>query len=244
MTVLAAVAAAFAAAVLTGSPVHRGRDRLRAVLPTHGTARADPSLRSPARTRRAAALVAGVGLGVLVGGPAGILVAVGAAVGLDQGLSRFEPRADRERRERLVADLPLALDLMAACLHGGSPLDETVAVVAAAVGGPLGSALEGVVSASRLGAPPGQAWARLGHPPELAVAARAIARAAEGGTGLADAVTQLALEQREAARAAGEEAARRAGVLAAAPLGLCFLPAFVLIGVVPVIAGVAGQVLR
>jgi hypothetical protein len=36
---------------------------------------------------------------------------------------------------------------------------------------------------------------------------------------------------------------RRAGVLAAAPLGLCFLPAFVLVGVVPVVTGLAGSFL-
>ncbi len=34
----------------------------------------------------------------------------------------------------------------------------------------------------------------------------------------------------------------RAGVLIAGPLGLCFLPAFVLLGVVPVVAGLAGEV--
>jgi hypothetical protein len=33
-------------------------------------------------------------------------------------------------------------------------------------------------------------------------------------------------------------------VLAVAPLGLCFLPAFVLLGVVPVVAGLAGPAAR
>ena len=37
-------------------------------------------------------------------------------------------------------------------------------------------------------------------------------------------------------------AAERAGVLIAGPLGLCFLPAFVCLGVVPVVAGLAGDV--
>lgn len=35
-------------------------------------------------------------------------------------------------------------------------------------------------------------------------------------------------------------APRRVGVLAVAPLGLCFLPAFVLLGIVPVVVGLAG----
>jgi pilus assembly protein TadC len=41
-----------------------------------------------------------------------------------------------------------------------------------------------------------------------------------------------------------EAAARRAGVLVVLPLGLCFLPAFVFAGLVPVIVAVLGDVLR
>ena len=37
-------------------------------------------------------------------------------------------------------------------------------------------------------------------------------------------------------------AAERAGVLIAGPLGLCFLPAFICVGVVPVVIGLAGDV--
>jgi pilus assembly protein TadC len=36
--------------------------------------------------------------------------------------------------------------------------------------------------------------------------------------------------------------AQRAGVLITVPLGLCFLPAFVCLGIVPVIAGLAKQI--
>ena len=46
---------------------------------------------------------------------------------------------------------------------------------------------------------------------------------------------------------AGDEAraaAERASVLIAGPLGLCYLPAFVCLGIVPVIAGLATDVLR
>ncbi|MCA1721019.1 MAG: type II secretion system F family protein, partial [Actinobacteria bacterium] len=74
----------------------------------------------------------------------------------------------------------------------------------------------------------------------LAPAARLLARAAEGGAPVADTVARLAQDARAVARAAGEQAARRVGVLVVAPLGLCFLPAFVLLGVVPVVLGLAG----
>jgi pilus assembly protein TadC len=39
-----------------------------------------------------------------------------------------------------------------------------------------------------------------------------------------------------------EAAVRRAGVWVLAPLGLCFLPAFVCLGVVPLVLGIAADV--
>ncbi|NEC80655.1 hypothetical protein G3I38_15800, partial [Streptomyces sp. SID7958] len=42
---------------------------------------------------------------------------------------------------------------------------------------------------------------------------------------------------------AGTARARRAAVLVTAPVGLCFLPAFVAVGVLPVVIGLAGGVL-
>ena len=70
-----------------------------------------------------------------------------------------------------------------------------------------------------------------------------MARAGEGGAPVAAAVARLAAEAREQARGRGVRRAERAGVLAVAPLGLCFLPAFVLLGVVPVVAGLVGPLL-
>jgi pilus assembly protein TadC len=103
-----------------------------------------------------------------------------------------------------------------------------------------------VAAALAVGSPPGEAWAALagaGGDDVLGPAARALARAADGGAPVAAAVSRLAAEARADARARGEQAARRVGVLAVAPLGLCFLPAFVLLGVVPVIVGLAGPLL-
>ena len=40
-----------------------------------------------------------------------------------------------------------------------------------------------------------------------------------------------------------EAAVRRAGVWVLAPLGACFLPAFVCLGVVPLVIGIAGDAL-
>lgn len=64
------------------------------------------------------------------------------------------------------------------------------------------------------------------------------------GAALADGVTALAEESRHDAAHSASAAAERAGVLIAGPLGLCFLPAFICLGIVPVVAGLAGHVLQ
>lgn len=60
---------------------------------------------------------------------------------------------------------------------------------------------------------------------------------------MADVLTRLADDAREASRTNAVSAARKVGVKAVAPLGLCFLPAFVLLGIIPVIAGLASTIL-
>jgi pilus assembly protein TadC len=190
--------------------------------------------------------VAGVALALALPLPAG--PAAGAAVALagPRLLARLEPRSVREQRARLTADLPLVLDLLASCLAGGAALPQAAAAVAAAVPGPAGQRLAAVSASLAVGSPAPEAWAALAAgsaEDPLAPAARALARAADGGAPVAAAVSRLAAEARAEAASSGEQAARRVGVLVVAPLGLCFLPAFVLLGVVPVVIGLAGPLL-
>jgi pilus assembly protein TadC len=177
----------------------------------------------------------------------------GAALALvgPRALGRLEPQAVRTEREQLLADLPLVLDLLAACLAGGAALPAAAEAVGRAVGGPAGRRLVAVAAALAVGAPPADAWGPLaGSGPgrrdddPYAPAARALSRAAEGGAPVAATVGRLAAEVRADARSRAEQAARRVGVLAVAPLGLCFLPAFVLLGIVPVVVSLAGPLLR
>jgi hypothetical protein len=69
-------------------------------------------------------------------------------------------------------------------------------------------------------------------------------RSASSGTALAQGVAELADQSRHEAADAASAAAERASVLIAGPLGLCYLPAFVCLGIIPVVAGLAGDVLR
>jgi pilus assembly protein TadC len=68
-------------------------------------------------------------------------------------------------------------------------------------------------------------------------------RSASSGAALAQGVAELADHSRHEAADAASAAAERASVLIAGPLGLCYLPAFVCLGIVPVVAGLAGDVL-
>lgn len=179
--------------------------------------------------------------------------AVGVAAGVTvlalgpRALARLEPAAVRRQREQLEADLPLVLDLLAACLAGGATVPAAAAAVGRAVGGPAAARVERVTVALDIGSSGRDAWLLLaGSDPErdpLGPAARTLSRAADSGSAVAQALTGAAVEARSRRRSAGTEAARRAGVLSVGPLTLCHLPAFVLLGVVPVVVGLAAPVL-
>jgi pilus assembly protein TadC len=234
---VAAALAALAVAVALARPADATR-RLQRPAPGPSAARA--------LSASTACAVGGLGLAVVGGWPTGAVLGTLVALGGPALLARLEPACARREREQLVTELPVVLDLLAACLAGGSTLAAAADVVARALPGPCGRRLAAVRDALAVGTPPDEAWAALSaHRTDdpLAGPARLLARAAEGGTPAAAAVAQLAAEARATARAAGSEAARRVGVLVVAPLGLAFLPAFVLLGIVPVVVGLAAPLL-
>ena len=69
-------------------------------------------------------------------------------------------------------------------------------------------------------------------------------RSASSGAALAHGVAELAAASRHEAADAASAAAQRASVMIAGPLGLCYLPAFLCLGIVPVVAGLADDVLQ
>ncbi|MYR00531.1 hypothetical protein GTX23_18660, partial [Streptomyces sp. SID6139] len=73
--------------------------------------------------------------------------------------------------------------------------------------------------------------------------ARLLERADESGLPAAAPVARIASDTRADWGRTATARARRAAVLISAPVGLCFLPAFVAIGVLPVVIGLAGGVM-
>ena len=189
-------------------------------------------------------LSTGAAVAWLVGGAAGVAVGVAAAVGCVSVLRRMEPSSVRRERARAVADLPIGADLLAAALRAGAPPDRAALVVGEALRGPVGQRLTRVAAELRHGSSPEDAWRHVADLPGGDRLARVASRSAERGTALTRALDRQAADLRAARAAAAEASVRRAGVLVVVPLGLCFLPAFLLTGVVPVVLAVLGDVLH
>lgn len=183
-----------------------------------------------------------------------VLLALALLLAPGEGAARGRTRAllgsgTAERGDRLAAAAPV---LVAGLL--GAAVALGVGGVAGALGG-VGVAVGARVGMRRLGAE------RAAPVDPLAVAGTfdLLAACLRSGLPVATAVQVVAPTAPQAVafvlRHAGElltlgaepeaawAAAERAGVLVTGPLGLCFLPAFLCLGVVPVVLGLAGSVL-
>lgn len=160
------------------------------------------------------------------------------------------PMAERHRRPAMSgAEDPLAaassFDVLAACLRSGMAVSTAASATARSAPAALARVLNRAADLLALGAEPATAWtnpsgALDSHAEALLRLAR---RSASSGAALAQGVAELADQSRHQAADAASAAAERASVLIAGPLGLCYLPAFVCLGIVPGVAGLAGDVL-
>lgn len=180
---------------------------------------------------------------VLVGGAAG--AGAGAVIGTVAALvARRAVRSARGAPPAGPIRVAGAWDLLAASLRCGLPVATAVRAVAGHLPGAEGCALRRVGELLALGADPVTAWrSALAHTATASLATAAM-RTARSGAAMADAVGELADGLRAAAADEAEARAQRAGVLITGPLGLCFLPAFFCLGVLPVVIGLAGQLLH
>lgn len=181
------------------------------------------------------ALCAGVAGGCFVSGawalPAGLVMGVLVWV----FIGRTEPPAERRRREAVARDLPGLVHLLAAALTAGGDVGEAVRLVCDAYPGAASDALSAVPPRLALGVDPASAWRPALDDPRLAPLGRAMVRARRSGASVTHEVARLADELAQHARFRVEERARAVGVKAAVPLGLCLIPSFVLLGVVPLV---------
>lgn len=139
----------------------------------------------------------------------------------------------------LVAQAPLIADLMSAVVSSGATVLDALSATTNVVEDPARSQLERVRSSIELGAPASSAWSELLDEDSLAPIASAAIRSLHTGAPLGLVLDAAAFDMRQAHRAHVTQVARSAGVRSVAPLALCFLPAYLLVGVVPIVAGFA-----
>ena len=147
---------------------------------------------------------------------------------------RFEPPADTTR---LATELPDTLGFLAVCLDAGQPMAGAVHAVARISPPATADLLQGVAAQLALGRAGPQAWETLRAHPIWGPVAADIARAERSGTALTGVLRVHAEDIRQDSRDRALKAARTVGVRSVIPLMVCFLPAFMLIGVIPIIAG-------
>ncbi|WP_431837414.1 type II secretion system F family protein [Cellulomonas sp. Y8] len=130
-------------------------------------------------------------------------------------------------------DLVTVVDLLAVAVSAGASVPGALAAVGAALGGRPGRDLVRAGDALLLGEPWVAAWA---HATDVAAVLDGLEAAWRTGAPAGPALRASAAGLRRTRERAAREAAGRLGVRLVVPLGLCFLPAFVLVGLVPVLA--------
>lgn len=234
---LGAVFAGLAAALAV--PARPVRPSLRPSAPPVATDGGPGLLR---RGRWAWAALAGTGAAAVVGGPLALPAGLVAGTVVGVVASRAEPVAVRRRREEVRRDLPPVVALLAAALRSGAGPVDAVDLVCRALPGPAADRLVPVAARLRLGADPEAVWGALAADPELGPLGRTMARTQRTGAPVVSAVERLGADLADRGRAEVEDRARAVGVRAAVPLGICLLPSFLLLGIVPLAVSLAAGI--
>jgi hypothetical protein len=212
------------------------------------------------------AVLGGVAVALFVGGPATLPAGLLGGAGMLVWLSRRRLKDELRRQAWFAARVPPLADLFAAALAAGLQPAQAARTVArafcaeaAAIADParvarsgppaftprgeltgiplLAARFDDAAAAVLAGAEPEAAWSALAMEPTTAPLAEAVIRAGRTGAPAAATVGRAARDLREAAADALAAEVRTVGVRATAPLVVCFLPAFVFLGVLPTALG-------
>lgn len=229
---------ATAAWVLAPDPHHRLRRLDSAVRRTGGIGahlvqgrEGAPPLAARILTGLAAGLVLFTLLPTVMGT---LLLAVAPLVAVVGGGRLSRIRHDGAAVQEELAD---TVELLAVCLSSGAPMRHALEVVTGVAGVATATSLSKVLGLLTMGIPEQQAWQELVEHDAWGPVARDVARSAKSGTSLVEVLQAHSDEARLVAEEVALQRARTAGVRSVVPLVACFLPAFVLVGVVPIIAG-------
>ncbi len=148
----------------------------------------------------------------------------------------------RPRRARAASEAVLShdIELFAACLKAGlGPAQATRAVAETSPVEAWGS----TAALLALGVPAAEAWEPIAAVPGLEELASLNVLSGQSGAAIATGAERISAGLRDQAADAATARAERAGVFIALPLAACFLPAFILLGLVPIVISLGAEIL-
>lgn len=150
---------------------------------------------------------------------------------------------DGPRLKAEPLDIAADVELFAACLRAGVGVTRAVGAVADAAGPGSRETWLLVGSLLAVGVSPERAWAPTEGIEGLQDVATLVVLSEQSGAAIAGGCERIVDSLRADSAAHATAGAERAGVLIALPLALCFLPAFIVLGLVPVVISLGSQLL-
>jgi tight adherence protein C len=147
--------------------------------------------------------------------------------------------ATRRRHRRLLNDLPSAIEVLRMAVAAGDTLQGAIGLVAREIAGPAGELFARVGRRVEHGEPLADALLGVaaGQGAEVEGVLVLLATVHRSGSSVGAGLTRAVVRQRDELRRHAQRRARRLPVAMLLPLLCCVLPAFVLITIVPVLAG-------
>lgn len=138
-------------------------------------------------------------------------------------------------------DVAADIELFAACLQSGTGVAQSVAAVAEAASSGSQHTWRMIASLLAVGVEPRRAWAPAAGIDGLDDVANLVVLSESSGAAIATGCQRIVTRLRADLAAHATANAERAGVLIALPLALCFLPAFIVLGLIPVVISLGSQ---
>jgi len=176
--------------------------------------------------------VVGMIVGSMAGSGTGMLLTVALAAAGFFAPDYFVTLKARGRRERIKADLPDALDLLAVSVEAGMGFDGAIAKITEHMDGPLADEFSLTLGEMRIGESRQDALKRMSDrvdAPELSSFTRAIIQADQLGTSLGRILRVQAADSRLRRQAAAEEKAMKAPIKMLFPTVLFIFPSIFLV---------------
>lgn len=135
------------------------------------------------------------------------------------------------------------IELFAMCLTSGLPVSAAARAVSSAAGDSTGEHWRRIANLLAVGVAVDRAFLDVEHYPGFTDLARLTRRSADSGSAIAEGCHDLTTHLRQQAADQAVARAERTGVLMSIPLTGCFLPAFLVLGLAPVIIDLGTDIL-